>query len=62
MTVGAKPSPPAAAEVRKEALEAGGAVTVTGDRSRPRFALPALCVTQITSWGVLYYAFPVLLP
>lgn len=42
--------------------QAGGAVTGTGDRSRPRFVLPALCVTQITSWGVLYYAFPVLLP
>lgn len=26
--------------------------------SRPRAALPALCVTQITSWGILYYAFP----
>ncbi|OEU97005.1 MFS transporter [Streptomyces oceani] len=24
--------------------------------------LPALCATQITSWGVLYYAFPVLRP
>src|SRR3954470_12912012 len=23
-------------------------------------ALAALCVTEITSWGVLYYAFPVL--
>ncbi|NLU76062.1 MFS transporter [Streptomyces sp. HNM0575] len=38
------------------------AATGTGDRSRPRLVLPALCVTQITSWGVLYYAFPVLLP
>lgn len=27
---------------------------------RPRRALWALCVTQITSWGILYYAFPVL--
>jgi MFS family permease len=35
-------------------------VTGTSDRSRPRAALPALCVTQITSWGVLYYGFPVL--
>lgn len=26
----------------------------------PRRALAALCVTQITSWGVLFYAFPVL--
>ncbi|MGP3925980.1 MFS transporter [Streptomyces sp. 8N616] len=28
----------------------------------PRAVLPALCATQITSWGVLYYAFPVLRP
>lgn len=27
-----------------------------------RWALGALCVTQITSWGVLFYAFPVLAP
>lgn len=27
-----------------------------------RSTLLTLCVTQITSWGVLYYAFPVLLP
>ncbi|WP_340374924.1 MFS transporter [Streptomyces sp. SS7] len=38
------------------------AVTGTGDRSRPRAALPALCATQITSWGIVYYAFPVLDP
>lgn len=38
------------------------AATSTGDRSRPRAVLPALCVTQITSWGVVYYAFPVLAP
>ncbi|MEV5085061.1 MFS transporter [Streptomyces sp. NPDC056159] len=31
-------------------------------RSRPRAALPALCATQITSWGIVYYAFPVLNP
>jgi MFS family permease len=29
-------------------------------RSRLRPTLVALCVTEITSWGVLYYAFPVL--
>ncbi|MET9872561.1 MFS transporter [Streptomyces sp. NPDC006386] len=29
---------------------------------RPRAALPALCATQITSWGIVYYAFPVLNP
>lgn len=30
--------------------------------SRPdlRRALIALCITEITSWGVLYYAFPVI--
>ncbi|MFE2561451.1 MFS transporter [Streptomyces sp. NPDC059352] len=40
----------------------GGAATGTGVRSRPRAALPALCATQITSWGIVYYAFPVLNP
>lgn len=41
-------------------LQTSGAATGAGDRSRPRAALPALCVTQITSWGIVYYAFPVL--
>ncbi|WP_081239052.1 MFS transporter [Streptomyces viridosporus] len=41
---------------------ARGAATGTGDRSRPRAALPALCATQIVSWGIVYYAFPVLNP
>ncbi|MCN9242547.1 MFS transporter [Streptomyces sp. RY43-2] len=42
---------------------ARGAATGTGDRSRrPRAALPALCATQIVSWGIIYYAFPVLNP
>lgn len=40
----------------------GGAATGTGVRSRPRAVLPALCATQITSWGIVYYAFPVLNP
>ncbi|MET9697771.1 MFS transporter [Streptomyces sp. NPDC006529] len=40
--------------------QADAAVTGTGVRSRPRAALPALCATQITSWGIVYYAFPVL--
>lgn len=39
-----------------------GAATGTGDRSRPRGVLPALCATQITSWGIVFYAFPVLNP
>ncbi|MER7958250.1 MFS transporter [Streptomyces sp. NPDC096030] len=38
------------------------ASTGAGDRSRPRAVLPALCATQITSWGIVYYAFPVLNP
>ncbi|MEU9182774.1 MFS transporter [Streptomyces sp. NPDC048550] len=42
--------------------KASVAATGTGVRSRPRAVLPALCLTQITSWGVLYYAFPVLNP
>ncbi|WP_328690383.1 MFS transporter [Streptomyces phaeochromogenes] len=37
-----------------------GAATGTGDRSRPRGVLAALCATQVTSWGIVYYAFPVL--
>lgn len=32
------------------------------DRARSRRVLAVLCVTEITSWGVLYYAFPVLAP
>ncbi|MFF6885468.1 MFS transporter [Streptomyces sp. NPDC012421] len=39
-----------------------GAAAGTRDRSRPRAVLPALCVTQITGWGIVYYAFPVLNP
>jgi MFS family permease len=31
-----------------------------GHRTGRRVALTALCTTQITSWDVLYYAFPVL--
>ncbi|MFD3961110.1 MULTISPECIES: MFS transporter [Streptomyces] len=42
--------------------DARGAATGTGDRSRPRAVLPALCATQITSWGIVFYAFPVLNP
>ncbi|MGW3405972.1 MFS transporter [Streptomyces zhihengii] len=38
-----------------------GAATGT-DRSRPRAVLPALCATQVVSWGILYYALPVLNP
>jgi MFS family permease len=29
---------------------------------RPRRPLATLCITEVTSWGVLYYAFPVLAP
>lgn len=41
---------------------ARGVATGTGDRSRPHAALPALCATQIVSWGIVYYAFPVFSP
>lgn len=41
---------------------ARGAATGSGDRSRPRAALPALCLTQITSRGIVHYAFRVLNP
>ncbi|MET9514686.1 MFS transporter [Streptomyces sp. NPDC002994] len=45
-------------------LPSGGATTDAAKRPPlpPRAALPALCATQITGWGVVYYAFPVLLP
>ncbi|MFI2312550.1 MFS transporter [Streptomyces sp. CB00072] len=33
-----------------------------GGRPPLQTVLPALCVTEIVSWGVLYYAFPVLAP
>jgi hypothetical protein len=34
------------------------AATGTGDRSRPRAALLALCPTRLVSWGIVYWAFP----
>jgi MFS family permease len=38
------------------------AAAVSGSSGRsPRRALIGLCITQVTSWGVLYYAFPVAL-
>ncbi|QES53427.1 MFS transporter [Streptomyces venezuelae] len=43
-------------------LHSGVAATGTGVRSRPRAVLPAFCLTQITSWGIVCYAFPVLNP
>ncbi|WP_432124425.1 MFS transporter [Streptomyces sp. C10-9-1] len=43
-------------------LQSGVAATGTGVRSRPRAVLPAFCLTQTTSWGIVYYAFPVLNP
>src|SRR3954470_6067806 len=42
---------------RTRAVAAGGEIP----RRPPRPALVALCITQVTSWGVLYYAFPVAL-
>uniref|UniRef100_UPI003F68284C MFS transporter n=1 Tax=Streptomyces polyasparticus TaxID=2767826 RepID=UPI003F68284C len=43
-------------------LDSEVAAAGSQNRSRPRAVLPALCVTQITSWGIVFYAFPVLLP
>lgn len=42
--------------------DARRAATGRDDQSRPRGVLPALCATQITSWGIVFYAFPVLNP
>lgn len=38
-----------------------GAAVADGVLRPPRRVLAALCVTEIVSWGVLYYAFPVAL-
>ncbi|MGH3095006.1 MAG: MFS transporter [Streptosporangiales bacterium] len=38
----------------------GNADAPAEPRPGPRRALVALCVTEVTSWGVLYYAFPVM--
>ncbi len=38
----------------------GTAVTAPVSRTGKRVPLATLCATQVTSWGVLYYAFPVL--
>src|SRR5689334_21615333 len=42
--------------------QGGSMVDAAADRREPALApaLTALCVTEIVSWGVLYYAFPVL--
>jgi MFS family permease len=42
-----------------EATEGPPGADVT--RRPPRRVLPALCATEVVSWGVLYYAFPVAL-
>ena len=41
-------------------MQQASAETLTGDGLRR--VLAVLCVTEIVSWGVLYYAFPVLAP
>ena len=38
----------------------GPAAGLAADLRGPHRVLVTLCLTQITSWGVLYYAFPVL--
>lgn len=42
-------------------MHGGPPAAGTPERRRLRCALIALCVTQITSWGILFYAFPVML-
>ncbi|MGC4956091.1 MFS transporter [Actinomadura citrea] len=39
-----------------------GSTAPSSPNSATRVPLIALCVTEITSWGILYYAFPVLAP
>ena len=46
---------------RRRRTRAGVDGPAAGRRARAG-ALPALCVTQVVGWGVLYYAFPVMLP
>ncbi|TYB43860.1 MFS transporter [Actinomadura chibensis] len=61
--------PDAAEPAARDRAPAAPAVPAAGARSVRDHArraanspLAALCVTEITSWGVLYYAFPVLAP
>lgn len=42
--------------------QVSGPASEGADRPGLRAVLVALCVTEITSWGILYYAFPVLAP
>lgn len=48
--------------MRQPTVTSRAAAAQPGRPQRPRAALPALCLTQITSWGIVYYAFPVLNP
>jgi MFS family permease len=43
-------------------MESYGQSSVDTTRGAARGALITLCITEVTSWGVLYYAFPVLAP
>ncbi|MFC9291334.1 MFS transporter, partial [Streptomyces sp. NPDC057052] len=54
--------PAAGAGAPRRPPRGGGAGRARGPPPPPPAALPALCATQIVSWGVLYYAFPVLNP
>jgi hypothetical protein len=51
----------------QDRCQAGSQRSVTGEAAEDgpvagrRRALVALCVTEITSWGTLYYAFPAML-
>lgn len=54
--------PRAAGPAGASSASAGSTAAAGREASRPTTVLAALCVTEITSWGVLYYAFPVLAP
>ena len=53
---------PAARGRAPAAPAAGGRAARDHARRAVNSPLAALCVTEITSWGVLFYAFPVLAP
>ena len=62
-TGGTGDRPPLTATVGRDAVCAGAsAEPETLNEFGLRRVLVVLCVTEIVSWGVLYYAFPVLAP
>lgn len=55
-------SVPSASEVGSRQGTGSAAARIRGEVEAPRFVLATLCLTQIVSWGVLFYAFPVVSP